>query len=84
MMNVIASCFFFVCLLCFPFTLGRQKGVSINPRTKNPAHQVEDLSVADASFTALSAAQMAAIDAIHPNPRDAPVYKVCPDPKPLK
>ena len=61
-----------------------QKGVSINPRSKNPAHQAEDLRVADAGFPALSPAQMSAVDAIHAVPRDAPVHKVCPDPKPLK
>jgi hypothetical protein len=36
------------------------------------------------AFPTLSNEQLAEIDAIHPNPRVAPVHKVCPDPLPLK
>ena len=57
----------------------------INPRSRNPQHQKDDLATADASYSgALSPAQIAQIDAIHPNPRAPPIRKICPDPSKLK
>ena len=61
-----------------------QKGWLVNPRSQNHTHQAEDLAVGTAEFPTLSDAQIAEIDAIHPNPRAAPIHKVCPDPLPLK
>lgn len=61
-----------------------QKGWMINPRSKNPVHQAQNLAVAAASFTPFTVQQMADIDAIHFHPRQAPIHKVCPDPLNLK
>lgn len=57
-----------------------QKGVFQNPRSRRPAHQADNLAVCKPTFPPLSAAQIAAIDAIHPKPWVRPVRKVCPDP----
>lgn len=57
-----------------------QKGWMVNPRSKSPAHLAQNLAVAAEGYPALTAAQMAAIDRIHPQPREAPIHKVCPDP----
>jgi hypothetical protein len=61
-----------------------EPGVFANPRTKTVAHQRDDMAVANPSFRDLSLADVAAIDAIHSNPRAPPVRKVCPDPLPIK
>jgi diketogulonate reductase-like aldo/keto reductase len=62
-----------------------QKGLMINPRTRNPVHQTDDLAIAGQGYAgALTAEQMAQIDAIKSNRRARPVYKVCPDPLLIK